>query len=280
MDILILDHDVVSARILKSKLKAMGHKVDMETENRDIGALLLSRQYQIVLLDPAPMATAREICTRIRRILTGRYIYILLLSRDPGHCDFMTQGANDVLRKPFAPGEFRDKINNAANFLNYESLLNIERDLHPDEIILNRGAFGQIFMHKVATCHRHGDRFYLLCLRIENMDTLEDEYGNDGYEKSIVEPLSEYFLRFRRTSDLIGRTDNNEFTLILQHIQTDDQALTAAERLYSGITRFGPGFRVKGTPPVYCLYPVVMPMGHCLAKATIYRTDEDNHEVA
>lgn len=128
MRILIAEDDPISRRLLEANLNRIGYDV-LACENGDQAWELLQPEDgpRIAVLDwMMPVMDGAEVCRRIRRQETQRYVYLILLTargRKQDRAEGFSAGADDYLTKPFDVQELRAKITVGRRILDLQAAL-------------------------------------------------------------------------------------------------------------------------------------------------------------
>jgi len=94
---------------------------------------------------------------------------------------------------------------------------------------LNRHAFDAAVLREFERSRRHNHPLVVLCLDLDFFKRINDSYGHAAGD-AVLQACSGLWKSMVRTTDLVGRTGGEEFTLVL--IETDlDAATNIAERI-------------------------------------------------
>jgi diguanylate cyclase (GGDEF)-like protein/PAS domain S-box-containing protein len=94
----------------------------------------------------------------------------------------------------------------------------------------NRTMVDQGLRHAIARADRHGTQVALLCVDLDRFKFVNDNYGHgtgDEYLRTLAERLSTRI----RASDLFGRFGGDEFVVILEDLQSENDAIRMANDL-------------------------------------------------
>jgi diguanylate cyclase (GGDEF)-like protein/PAS domain S-box-containing protein len=95
----------------------------------------------------------------------------------------------------------------------------------PNRIMVDQG-----LRHAIARADRHGTQVALLCVDLDRFKFVNDNYGHgtgDEYLRTLAERLSTRI----RASDLFGRFGGDEFVVILEDLQSENDAIRMANDL-------------------------------------------------
>ena len=145
MKILIIDNDVVSSNLMKSRLLPLGHIVEI-TEKNDNFEAIVQEGWDVICFDPAPLTTLRPMVMSIRRA-NRKSVYMLLTSNSLELQDALSSGFNDFMKKPLDMSLFLDKIDWAAGLISLQKHLSIDKDDFPSAGgVIAKSAFNQLFL--------------------------------------------------------------------------------------------------------------------------------------
>jgi diguanylate cyclase (GGDEF)-like protein/PAS domain S-box-containing protein len=105
----------------------------------------------------------------------------------------------------------------------------------------NRTMVDQSLRHAIARADRHRTKVALLCVDLDRFKFVNDNYGHgmgDEYLRKLAERLSTRV----RASDLFGRLGGDEFVVILEDIQSENDAIRMANDLIQSLV---PPLQVK-----------------------------------
>jgi DNA-binding response OmpR family regulator len=104
VNVLIVEDDPVTRRILASQVSGLGHSVDVAAGGEEAWELLGGVRYPLLICDwMLPGMTGLELCRRIRARDTESYTYIILLTSLSGkerYLEAMEAGVDDFITKP------------------------------------------------------------------------------------------------------------------------------------------------------------------------------------
>jgi putative two-component system response regulator len=126
MNILVVDDDPISIRMLQHTLSDAGHVVDVAFDGESALQRLRRGDIRIVISDwDMPGLSGEELCKAVRGPEFKRYIYFILLSGGSGDHDVvsgLSAGADDYIKKPFNPAELVMRVRAAARIVGMETL--------------------------------------------------------------------------------------------------------------------------------------------------------------
>lgn len=121
--------------------------------------------------------------------------------------------------------EMRDRTERMAHLAYSDSLTNLP----------NRTAFVERVDESLRAALRHGRRCALLFLDFDNFKAINDGYGHQAGDASLIEAAA----RLRRTvrgDEMVGRIGGDEFAIFLPSIETEDDVERVKERIREAIS--------------------------------------------
>jgi DNA-binding response OmpR family regulator len=115
MQVLVAEDNPIFQVVLEALLRDWGYEVTLVSKGEDAWEILQREDGpQLAILDWfMPGMTGMEVCRRVRASVTGRYVYMLLLTGRSQSGDVVTgmeAGADDYLTKPFNAQELRVRL--------------------------------------------------------------------------------------------------------------------------------------------------------------------------
>lgn len=246
MKVLLIDRDDVTLQMLRSKLEAKGHRVVVEPSKNTAMDRLANEVFDIIILDPAPLTSPRPVILNIRRSVKN-YPYIFLISETATQEEAVKAGTNDLLRKPIDPEALDRQLAEAERFSELVARIGDDSEDFPSAGgVIAKSAFNQLFLSAIDRADRYGERTYVLFISLSNYQELYEMDGPYVAEYAVAK-LSQYLVRLRRQSDIIGQTAKYEYALLLQRPLYDTEPVEAANRFaeallkYDGMSMGGPG---------------------------------------
>lgn len=127
MHILVVEDEVVQARVLRTVLEKRGHTVTVASDGDRAWRLLEERHFPLVVSDwLMPCLDGPGLCRRIRARERAPYTYVLLLTTKTTRDDRLEglrAGADDFLAKPVDVGELAARLEIAARILTMQQAL-------------------------------------------------------------------------------------------------------------------------------------------------------------
>lgn len=243
--ILVADDDPLEQQILSTVLEKNGHKMILAKDGRQAWDLLQQENLRFLITDwSMPAMDGLELTRMIRAADLPGYIYIILLTARDQSNDIVTgldAGADDYLKKPFAPQELLARIAVGERILHLEDKLKamlskLEQQAMYDGLtnVMNRRAVYLFAQGEWERARRAGDPFSLVFLDIDNLKEINDQHGHlvgDVAIKAVARTLQ----TGSRPYDGIGRWAGDEFVIILPGVDAAN-ALKIANRILQGVS--------------------------------------------
>jgi diguanylate cyclase (GGDEF)-like protein len=97
--------------------------------------------------------------------------------------------------------------------------------------LANRRLFEDRLEQTIAKAQRHGTKFGLLCLDLDNFKTINDSMGHEAGDMVLVETGERIRSCCKRDLDTISRQGGDEFSIIIDDFGTREQLAAIAEKL-------------------------------------------------
>jgi DNA-binding response OmpR family regulator len=112
--VLIADDDRDIVRFVELNLRLEGFEVVVAGDGQDALDKALAVRPSLILLDTVmPRLDGYEVCSRLRQLLPGRPIPVIMLTAKSLEADramALTAGADDWMTKPFDPAELISRV--------------------------------------------------------------------------------------------------------------------------------------------------------------------------
>jgi diguanylate cyclase (GGDEF)-like protein len=231
MKVLVASNDRLFARLAAKKLESWGHRITETYDGNEALEQIKREPYRIVIADwDLPGISGPELCVKIRELKRVRYTYVIVYEKahDPTDLDadknqLMTglqAGADDYLSRPFNPLELQLRLKNAKRLLNLEDELRDGPGTDTMTGVVNESSFRQFFRVILAETERSKARGALMFVRVNNFKEGFAAHGYGPMQKLMVE-IAKILERTHRDSDLVSKTAEDEFCLLLQNTYWD-----------------------------------------------------------
>lgn len=272
MKILIIERDQMSSQMLASKLEADGYEVHQESSKNEAIERVAQESFPIVLLDPTPMRDARALTLNMRRNAQNvPYAILITAEEDILLSDVMKMGCNDFVLKPLDSKEVLEKIDNAKRLHDlFDQLSDVSEDFPSAGGVISKSAFNQLCLSAMERGGRYNELAFILTISIENYDEIKKLDG-EYHANYSVSKMAQHMVRLRRQSDIVGQIAKNEYAILLQRTQGNEEALNAARRFAATFDEIDDFLPAEGKPISIHLNLMHMPTGavffdHILSK--------------
>jgi diguanylate cyclase (GGDEF)-like protein len=100
----------------------------------------------------------------------------------------------------------------------------------------NRTLLAERLLQSIALAQRHGKRVALMYLDIDHFKEINDTLGHDVGDR-LLQSAAQRLLSCVRLSDTVCRQGGDEFVILLAEIETEHDAILAAEKLIEAMAR-------------------------------------------
>jgi diguanylate cyclase (GGDEF)-like protein len=236
MKILIVDRDVVTANLLKSRLVPLGHLVEIHAEKTEGLDKIVSEGWDVIFLDPSPMTMVKPMVVGIRRN-NLRTVYMILLSETLSLQDAIAGGLNDFLAKPVDMNAMLNMVDNAQCLTSIQRHLSNDKEDYPSAGgVIAKSAFNQLFLSSLERADRYGELAHIIFISVDNYNLIASEHGQYDADL-VVAKLAQHLVRMRRQSDIIAQIRKNEYALLLIRPLTESEPVDAANRFAESLSR-------------------------------------------
>lgn len=229
MKALIIDRDTLCSQMIKTKLEALGHDVSEIQSKDDAPEIIAKEKHDLIIMDPAPLNSARPITMNIRRSVP-HYPYIIMTSESMSLEQALKDSANDLLSKPIDKAILNEKLDNASFMLELMRRIGDTNEDFPSAGgIIAKSAFNQLFISAMERADRYGENSFILFIGIDNYREVKEMDGPYAADYAAAN-LSKTLVKLRRQSDIIAQTGKAEFALLLQRPLYETEPHDAANR--------------------------------------------------
>ncbi|HUJ70955.1 MAG TPA: response regulator [Verrucomicrobiae bacterium] len=160
MNVLVVEDDEVSRRILRRSLSRLGYTVSQASDGAEAWALLQRESIRIVVSDwTMPQMDGLALCRLVRERTDGNYTYFILLTGHQGDEDYreaMAAGADDFLTKPVDREELQIRLLVARRILKFTTQVRQLKTLLPICIYCKKIRDDHDYWEKMETyIHEH-----------------------------------------------------------------------------------------------------------------------------
>lgn len=247
MRILIADDDATSRLVLRAAVSKLGHECHIAGDGSTAWEELSTGTVDVLLTDwMMPGVEGIELCRRVRKELSGRYVYIVLVTGlgDPEQIlQGMQSGADDYLVKPVNPFALRTRLvaaervtslhRQVAHFRNQLERANLEllqRSLTDALTGLGNRRRMEEDLERAHARARRVERPYAMAIfDIDYFKLYNDHYGHPAGDVAL-RTIAHCLDMTIRAGEAVYRYGGEEFLLLLQDATQDDAAV-AADRI-------------------------------------------------
>lgn len=268
MKILAVDRDEMITQMIKNKLEPKGHQVFEETSKNAAIDRLANEAFDIIFLDPTPLTSPRPVILNIRRSV-GNYPYIFLSSDTATQEEAIKAGCNDLMKKPIDAEVFDKQIDQAQYFSELVARIGDDSEDFPSAGgVIAKSAFNQLFLSAIDRADRYGEQTYTLFITMSNYRDILEMDGPYAAEYAVAK-LSQYLVRLRRQSDIIGQTAKYEYALLLQRPLYETEPVEAANRFAEAFAKYEGLSNGGGAKPEITVSLVEIPVGRKVVEHVI-----------
>jgi len=124
MDILVVEDDQVTSKLLEKTLEKHGYNVVLADNGQAAWELFNTQNFDIIITDwMLPEMDGITLCKKIRQVKSKKYIYIIILTSKDELADSVEgfqAGADDYIIKPFKPEELIARVQPGIRIIELE----------------------------------------------------------------------------------------------------------------------------------------------------------------
>lgn len=232
LDILAVDDDRASLRMVSTIVKSSGHHVREAQDGLQAYDMILESTPDLVICDwDMPGMDGVGLCQEIRAGDFPHYVYFVLLTgkSDPANLvEGLQAGADDFMTKPIHRAVLLARIEAGSRLLNMERRLRMLSSHDPLTETLNRRTFHDRSGEEWERASRQGHPLSCVMIDLDFFKRVNDTHGHAAGDTTLVSVAS--LIKSQcRTSDVACRYGGEEFCVLLPH--TDEtQAAEWAEQ--------------------------------------------------
>lgn len=256
--ILAVDDDQVSLKLLVKQLSRAGHLVVTASNGKEALAVALQTNPQIVVTDwMMPEMDGLELCKALRRIRTGRNLYILILTgraEEDRVVEAFEAGVDDYVVKPFKPKLLLARIRGGERVVRLQERVERYIETQKEQLaklevqrrklktaamtdalteLPNRRYAMRRLEVEWANCNRSGAPLSVIMLDIDKFKSINDGFGH-AVGDVVLQATARAVVQTLRKGDICARIGGEEFLVICP--ATDGEgAMQAAERIRMAI---------------------------------------------
>lgn len=232
--ILVVDDSIVFRKQMQAMLENMFFKVTTVAHGEEaLGILSTAPDISLVLTDyHMPVINGLELTKEIRKIYNKNDLSVIVISGDDDDettAQFLKNGANDYIKKPFSKEEFSCRINNSIEAL--ENIHTITNHANRDFLtgLYNKNYFLNNMQAYFEKAVNEGENFAIAMIDIDYFKNINDTYGHETGDKAI-NSVADILRANTNQNDIVSRFSAEEFCVAIKNT-TSENALNIFERL-------------------------------------------------
>ena len=199
-----------------SKEEAIGKSITMLYLPEDLKKLQWIRQQALV--HDAYHDQVRKVTKSGDVIYTD--ISLSVLKDEKGNTIGITRYSQDVTQKR----EIEDRLKEQTALLNFQAFHDKLTELP------NRALFDDRLQQSITYAHRHNEKFGLLFIDLDNFKQINDTLGHH-YGDEVLKIIAKRLSVCIREEDTLSRLGGDEFTILIQNLQTSESAAKIAQKI-------------------------------------------------
>ena len=147
-------------------------------------------------------------------------ISLSVLKDERGNTIGITRYSQDVTQKK----EIEDRLKEQTALLNFQAFHDKLTELP------NRALFDDRLQQSITNAHRHNEKFGLLFIDLDNFKQINDTLGHH-YGDEVLKIIAQRLSACIREEDTLSRLGGDEFTILVQNLQTSESAAKIAQKI-------------------------------------------------
>jgi diguanylate cyclase (GGDEF)-like protein/PAS domain S-box-containing protein len=162
---------------------------------------------------------------QVRKVTkSGDIIYtdisLSVFKDETGNVIGITRYSQDITHKK----EIEDKLKEQTALLNFQAFHDTLTKLP------NRALFDDRLQQSISNAHRHNEKFGLLFIDLDNFKQINDTLGHH-YGDEVLKHIAKRLSACIREEDTLSRLGGDEFTILVQNLQTSESAAKIAQKI-------------------------------------------------
>jgi len=244
MRVLIADDDLVSRRLLQSKLERLGYRVIVASDGIEAQQILLAPDApRLAILDwMMPGADGLAVCRAVREQAPA-YVYVIVLTSKDQKEDLVAAfdaEVDDFITKPYEPVELRARLRSGQRVLDLQATLlhtqaQLEHQASHDSLtgLRNRSMILREVAKELKRAARSGDTVAVIMADLDHFKHINDRHGHAAGDRVLQEAATR-MTAVLRDHDQISRYGGEEFLVLLPGAGPD-AAHVVAERIRDAV---------------------------------------------
>lgn len=218
LTVLVCEPSGVQRQILGKRLEEAGFEVTGAQSGSQAMALINAGLCDILITGvELSDFSGFELCWRIKSDPSLAHIHTIVLSAN-GDLDRLTEaldsGADDFLRKPLIPAEFRARLRAASRIVRLQRRLLDEASNDVLTGVMNRRSIMRALDRALAQAREHARPVHLAMIDLDRFKAVNDTYGHAAGDAVLVH-VARTARAFLTGEECFGRLGGEEFVLIL-----------------------------------------------------------------
>lgn len=214
--VLVVDDSMVFRKQMQSMLQNLFINVYTVAHGEEaLGMLQTHPDISLVLTDyNMPVMDGMELTLEIRKTLDKTNLSIIAISSNEDteiNSQFLKNGANDYIKKPFSNEEFSCRVNNALEAIeNINTIKNSDRDFLTG--LYNKKYFYNNIQNNLKETIANGDLFSIVMVGIDN----------ENAQENVTVELSEIIRTSVHRKNFISLFDSDEFCIAIKDTSKEE----------------------------------------------------------
>ena len=238
--ILIVDDEQANTTLVAEVLKHQGYNVATASDGFKALAACKVRIPDLILLDLyMPLMSGVDVFNRLKNEEKTRHIPVIFLKKkEEPQPTFDKQHLDDypILLKPLEPQDLMTIVKTVLREKHLKDELRKKEGqlkelalVDPLTSFKNLRFLHEFFKTELSQCHRYNTPLSLVLLEPDQLKELQRGHGQKGVDSLLLQ-LAVILSRHNRKSDVLVRSGNNEFAMVLTHTERNG-AVEVAERV-------------------------------------------------
>ena len=218
-EILVVDDSITSRMHISSALKNLNLTIREAHGGEDAIKKIKEHPEIKLLLTDYNMEGENgiDLTRKMREMYTNKELAIIGISSYGNaklSTDFLKNGANDFINKPFQKEELISRVLHQLDMINYISTIKDSSEKDFMTAIYNRKYVYEVGRQLFENAKRGNITLTCAMIDIDHFKRVNDTHGHDVGDKVIIRLAQELSTTFRK-SDIVGRLGGEEFCIIL-----------------------------------------------------------------
>ena len=245
MRVLIAEDDPVSRRLLQALLSKWGYDVTVATDGTEAWEVLQQEATpRLAIIDwMMPGMDGVEVCRKVRAREEAPYVYLILLTAKSQKEDIIRgigAGADDYVTKPFDANELNARLRAARRILDLQADLvsareSLRMQATHDHLtgLPNRLLFSDRLTQRLMQCRQSEQSLAVMYVDLDRFKLINDTLGHNFGDR-VLKCVARRLTSCLRETDTLARMGGDEFTILLNHVVTPEEATVTARRILRG----------------------------------------------